>query len=176
MDAIEPFIVRNYLLFFLLRDGGALTQEGSVAYVEVPPSEIRIDHNVIAELPGVHCIHGLKVAHVGEIHGGRLSRPDSGEVADADAALVHLVQHDFGDADAFLRARENRVVSLESDEVFNLFDRFFRFRARQVDLINDWNQLEIVFDREVSIRQRLCFNALRSVYDQQRPFTCRKRS
>jgi Zn-dependent M28 family amino/carboxypeptidase len=33
-------------------DGVALAREGSVASVEVQPSEIRTDHNVIAELPG----------------------------------------------------------------------------------------------------------------------------
>ena len=33
-------------------DGVALAQPGSTAFVEVPPIQTRIDHNVIAELPG----------------------------------------------------------------------------------------------------------------------------
>ena len=32
--------------------GGALSSFGSLAYVKVEPNEVRIDHNVIAELPG----------------------------------------------------------------------------------------------------------------------------
>ena len=80
------------------------------------------------------------------------------------------------DALAGLGAGENRVVRFESDEVFDLFDRFLRFGARQIDLIDYRNQFEIVFDREVSVRERLRFDALRRIDDQQRAFTGRKRT
>ena len=59
----------------------------------------------------------------------------------------------------------------ETDEVLNLLNGSFRLRAGQIDLVDDRDQLEIVFDRQVSIRQRLRLDALRSIHHQQRPFT-----
>ncbi len=76
---------------------------------------------------------------------------------------------------AGLGARENRVVCFESDEVLDLLDRFLRLGARQVDLVNHRNQLEVVFDSEIRIRERLCFDTLRSIDDEQCAFTSRKR-
>ena len=65
-------------------------------------------------------------------------------------------------------ARATQVVN----EVFDLFDCLFRLSARQVNLIDHRDELEVVFDREISVRKRLCFNALRSIDDQQCSFTC----
>ena len=62
-------------------------------------------------------------------------------------------------------------MCFESDEVFDLFDRLFRFGAGQIDLVDYRDELEIVFDCEVSVRQSLCFNTLRSIDDQQSSFT-----
>ncbi len=90
--------------------------------------------------------------------------------------IAHDCFQNFGDAFAGLGAGENRVVSFQADEVFDLFDCFFRFGARQIDLVDDRNQLEIVFDREISVRERLRFDALRSIDDQQRAFAGGKRT
>ena len=38
--------------------------------------------------------------------------------------------------------------------------------ARQVDLVNHRNQLEVIFDREISVRERLRFDTLRRIDDQ----------
>ena len=64
------------------------------------------------------------------------------------------------DSDASLGAGQNRVVSFQADEVLDLFNGSLRFSTGQVDLIDDRNQLEIIFNRQVSIRQRLGFDAL----------------
>ena len=65
-------------------------------------------------------------------------------------------------------------MSFQSDEVFDLLDRFLRFSARKIDLIDDGDQLEIVFEGEISIGERLRFNSLRSVHDKQRTFAGRE--
>ena len=50
----------------------------------------------------------------------------------------------------------------------NLPARLFRLRARQVDLVDDRDDLEVVLDREVGVGQRLRLDALRGVDQQQR--------
>jgi len=45
----------------------------------------------------------------------------------------------------------------------------------QVDLIDDGNNLQAVIDGEIGIRERLCFDALRCVNNQQRTFAGRQR-
>ena len=64
------------------------------------------------------------------------------------------------DSDAGLGAGQNRVMSFQADEVLDFFNGSLRFSPGQVDLVDDRNQLEIIFNRQVSIRQRLCFDAL----------------
>ena len=59
----------------------------------------------------------------------------------------------------------------KADEVLDLFDRSFRLGTRQIDFVNDRDQLEIMFDREISISERLCLDTLRRIDDQQRAFT-----
>ena len=46
--------------------------------------------------------------------------------------------------------------------------RLVRLRARQVDLVDDRDDLEVVLDREVGVGQRLRLDALRGVDQQQR--------
>ena len=48
--------------------------------------------------------------------------------------------------------------------------RFVRLRAWQVDLVDDRNDLEVVLDGEVRVGERLRFDALRGVHQQQRAF------
>ena len=54
--------------------------------------------------------------------------------------------------------------------------RFFRLRARQVDLVDDRDDLEVVLDREIGVGERLRFDALRRVDQQQRAFARGQRS
>ena len=73
-------------------------------------------------------------------------------------------------AGAHLGAGEQRVVAVEADDVRDLAARLFRLRARQVDLVDDRDDLEVVLDREVGVGQRLRLDALRRVDQQQRAF------
>ena len=63
-----------------------------------------------------------------------------------------------------------RVVAVEADDVGDLSARLFGLRARQIDLVDDRDDLEVVLDGEVGVRQRLRFDALRRIDEQQRAF------
>ena len=80
------------------------------------------------------------------------------------------------DAGAFLGARENRVAGVEPDDILDLSHGLVGLRARQIDLVDDRNDLEIVFDREIGVRERLRLDSLRRVDDQQRAFARGKRT
>ena len=81
----------------------------------------------------------------------------------------HCFEH-VGDADAFFRAGQNRARSVEADNFLDLTPRLLRLRAWQIDLVDDGDDLEVVFDSQVGIGQRLRFDALRRINQQQRPF------
>jgi hypothetical protein len=61
---------------------------------------------------------------------------------------------------ALLGAREDRVRSREPHDVFDLTFRLVRLCTRQVDLVHDRNDLEIVIDRQVRVGQRLSLDPL----------------
>ena len=63
-----------------------------------------------------------------------------------------------------------RVVAVEPDDLLDLAARLFGLRARQIDLVDDRDDLEVVLDREVGVGQRLRLDALRRVDQQQRAF------
>ena len=63
-----------------------------------------------------------------------------------------------------------RIASLavEADDLLDLPPRLVGLRARQIDLVDDRNDLEVVLDREVGVGERLRLDALRRVDEQQR--------
>ena len=69
-----------------------------------------------------------------------------------------------------------RVVAVEADDLGDLPARLFRLRARQIDLVDHRDDLEVVLDREVGVGQRLRLDALRGVDQQQRAFAGGQRS
>ena len=64
------------------------------------------------------------------------------------------------DASAFLGARENRAGIIETDNFANLTPCFVWLRARQVDLVDDGNDFEVVVGGQVGVGQRLGLDAL----------------
>ena len=72
--------------------------------------------------------------------------------------------------DALLGAYEDRVARIEANHFLDLLANPFRFRRRQVDLIDYRNDFEIMMQRQVGVRQRLRFHSLRRVHHQQRAF------
>ena len=75
---------------------------------------------------------------------------------------------DVAGAGAFLGAGEDRRRCVEADDVLDLALALVRLRARQVDLVDDRNDLEVVVDGEIGVGQRLRLDALRRVNQQQR--------
>ena len=67
---------------------------------------------------------------------------------------------DLRDAAPFLGAREDGPARIEADDLLDLAARLFRLRARQVDLVDDRDNLEVVLDGEVGVGERLRFDAL----------------
>jgi hypothetical protein len=83
---------------------------------------------------------------------------------------------DVSRAGAFLRAGQNRGRRIEADDVLDLPLALVRLRAREIDLVDDRDDLEVVFDCEIGVGQRLRFDALRGVDEQKRAFARRKRA
>ena len=73
-------------------------------------------------------------------------------------------------ADTLFRADQKRVAGIEPDHFFNLFANPLGLGRGQIDLVNYRNNFEIMVQREISIRERLRFHALRCVDHQQRAF------
>ena len=83
--------------------------------------------------------------------------------------MHHRFQHVLN-ADAVLRAGQDRFARVQADHVFNLLANPVRLGRRQIDLVDHRNNFQIVMQRQIGIRQRLRFHALRRVHHQQRAF------
>ena len=69
-----------------------------------------------------------------------------------------------------LARRQHRFARVEADDVLDLsLDRSGSAR-RQVDLVEHRNDLEIVFEREIRVGERLRLDTLRGIDDEQRTF------
>ncbi len=82
----------------------------------------------------------------------------------------------FLDPDAGLCGGEHRFTGVEADDLLDLLLDSFRIRARKVDLVDDRQNLEVVVECQIYIRQRLGFDSLRRIDNQQRAFAGRKAS
>ena len=70
-------------------------------------------------------------------------------------------------ASALFGTGEDGGISVKADNFFELPPRLVGLRARQIDLVDDRDDLEIVVDREIGVGQRLRFDALRRIDQQQ---------
>jgi hypothetical protein len=75
-----------------------------------------------------------------------------------------------------LRRDAQHVRRVVADQVCDLGRRAVGVGLRQVDLVDDRDDLEVVLDREVRVRERLRLDALRGVDDEQRALACLKRA
>jgi len=66
---------------------------------------------------------------------------------------LHDGLQDVADADALLRAGQDGVAAVESDDVLDLVPDHLGLRARQIDLVDDRDHLQIVLDGQVGVRQ-----------------------
>ena len=77
----------------------------------------------------------------------------------------HLVQQ-FADPGAGLAGHPQYIVRRTADDVRDLLRVPLRLGGRQVDLVQHGDDVQVVLQREVQVRQCLCFDPLRGV-DQQ---------
>ena len=77
---------------------------------------------------------------------------------------------DVLDALAGLRRDAQHAIGIVSDQVGDLRRGAVRVGLREVDLVHDRDDLEVVLDRQVGVRERLGLDPLRRVDDEQRAF------
>ena len=89
----------------------------------------------------------------------------------------HMLDHrlqDLRDADARLgRGRDDLVVQ-QADEVLDFFGDLLRISAREVDLVDDGDDRQVVLQRQVDVRHRLRFDPLRRIDDEERALAGRQ--
>jgi hypothetical protein len=83
---------------------------------------------------------------------------------------------DLLDTDAVLGAGEDALAALHHQQLFDFAHHALGIGRRQIDLVDHRNDREIVFEREVIVRQRLRFDALGRIDDQHGAFAGRQRS
>ena len=74
---------------------------------------------------------------------------------------------DLLDADACLGRGQHGIRRVEADDVLDLLLDALRVSARQVNLVDDRDNLEVVLERHVDVRERLRLDALRRIDDEQ---------
>jgi hypothetical protein len=75
---------------------------------------------------------------------------------------------DLLDAHSLLGACGDHVLRVQPDHVLDLPLHPVRLRVRQVDLVQDQEDFQVLFQRHVDVRQRLGLHPLRGVHDQDR--------
>src|SRR5439155_386791 len=77
--------------------------------------------------------------------------------------VAHDGFQDVGGADALLGARQDGVRGVEADHLLDLPAHLLGLGARQVDLVDDRHDGEVVVERQVDVGERLRLHALRGV-------------
>ena len=113
------------------------------------------DHAAVGVVDGIED-HGaggsVRIAH----GGGQLAHDQVQQLFNTDACLARNHQHVFG---------------LAADEVGKFGSILFRLRGRQVNLVQHRNDGEVVLHGQIQVGQRLGFNALGCINEQDGTFT-----
>ena len=135
-------------------DGIALSAEGSTAFIEVLPAETRIDHNVIAELPGKNADNVVMAgAHLDSvIEGPGINDNGSGSAAILETALMMAdIQPVNTLRFAWWAAEEQGLVG-SADYVAGLpqeeLDRIALYM--NYDMVGSPNYVQMVYDSDQS--------------------------
>ena len=79
------------------------------------------------------------------------------------------------DAGPVLGRAEHQLLTVETKDLHHLVGHAFRLGGGQVDLVDNGDDVQIVAQRQVGVRQRLRLRPLRGVHHQQRPLAGRQR-
>jgi hypothetical protein len=69
-----------------------------------------------------------------------------------------------------LALAQHGVARVQADDGFDLLANALRLGRRQIDLVDDRNDFQVVVQRQVGVGERLRLHALRGVHHQQRAF------
>ncbi len=126
--------------------------------------ERAVDHPDVGDDPAVGVVDGV------EDHGarrrGRVAHRGRDPLDDAVEQLLHAL--------AGLAAHPQHVLRLAADETRELFRVLVRVGGRQVDLVQHRDDLEVVVEREIQVREGLGLDALRGIDEQNRPLAGRE--
>ena len=82
--------------------------------------------------------------------------------------LLHDLLEDLMDILSCLCRDQRRVLRVEPDHILDLFLHSVRIRARQIDLVDDRHDIQIVIQGKINIRQSLRLHALSRVHNKDR--------
>jgi hypothetical protein len=91
-------------------------------------------------------------------------------VADGRRHLGHHRLEDLDDPLPLLGRGEDRLRGVDADDLFDLAPHVLRIGGRQVDLVDDRHDGEVVVHRQVNVGQRLRLDPLRGVDHQDGAF------
>ena len=151
----------------------------------------RRDHTLRVQIPDFHDLVNSAGGHHADIHAGIHRAVHDAQIDDRAAVGVILavedqtlqrrfpvargrgnVVHDHFqhgmNVDAVLGGNFGRVHGRNADDVLDLLLDLGGTRCRQIDLVDDGQDLQPVVDGQIRVRQRLGLNALRGVDDQHR--------
>jgi hypothetical protein len=78
--------------------------------------------------------------------------------------VPHNTFENFFCPDPLLRARHNGARGIDPDDVLNIRFHALRLGARQIDLVDDRKNFQIVIEGHVDIRHGLGLDALRGIH------------
>ncbi len=125
----------------------------------LPRRQLAVDH--------AHICHDTPVAVVDRVEDhrtGRSLRIPHGSRDEFDDPVQELL-----DAHAGLARHAQHVLRLAADERRELGRVLLRVGRRQVDLVEHRDDRQVVLEREIQVRERLGFDALRGVHQQDGP-------
>ena len=79
---------------------------------------------------------------------------------------------DLGNPGAVLGAREDHLLARDRQDVLELLDDRVGIGRRKVDLVEHRDQRQVLAEREVDVGERLRFDALGRIDDEDRAFAC----
>ena len=88
--------------------------------------------------------------------------------------IRHNALKNFFNVGAHLRGNFRRVLRRNADDILNFVLGALRVCTRQVNFVDDRQHLQIVLDCEIGVCERLCFDALCGIDNENSAFACRQ--
>ena len=123
-----------------------------------------VDDTHVGDDPTVRVIHGVE---------DHRARRGIGITLGSGDYLDNTVEKCF-DALTGLAGHLEYLILIAADELGNLMRILLGLGTRQVDLVQDRDNRQVILESQVQVRERLSLDALRGVDEQDRALTCRQ--